>query len=418
MHIVFVTYELASKTNPSGGLASFTANIARIFALKGHKVTVVLATSKEEDVELGGDICVENIYVSKSLWNFVDKISNMMPYREKHRKEEFRRYLLFLYKGIKVRKIINEINKENNIDIVHYCNHGGFPLFHNKLIPYVIRISGFLNICKAADKLEFKLGYKDNPLTIRERLEEKAVKESEYVISPSELLKEIAYKNLGKEVTVLESPFLLNQGNWDERNYNEIAKGKRYIIHYGTLGYLKGTHIVAQIAHALLRGNSDLHLILAGKSKEITDESGNPIWVHELVERGAGEYSDRVIYAGQLSREQLYPFIQNAELCLLPSRIENLSNTCIEAMAMGKIVVATNGASFEQLINDRVNGFLCERDNPESFLKAINEALSMSTEDKEQMILKAAERIKLLSPESVYERYLNYYQQVIEGWRR
>lgn len=415
-HIVFVTTELAAKTRPSGGLASFTANMAQILAEKGYKVTVILVTSREENVELGNGICVENIYVRKSLWNFADKLSGMIPYRDKNYNEELRRFWLFLYKARKVRKKIDTINKENRIDIVHYCSLGAFSIFHNKKLPYVVRISSFLSMCKAADKLEYKLEYKGNRLTIRERLEEYAIKKAEYVISPSELLAEIARRDIGIKATVLESPFLLKQENWDSYSFNKIAKGKKYIIHYGTLGYLKGTYVVAQMVHTLLMENPDLTLVLIGKSKEIIDDCGNKIHIHELVQKNAGEYSDRVIYAGHLGREQLYPFICNAELCLLPSRIENLSNACIEAMAMGKIVVATYGASYEQLIDDRVSGFLCERDNPESFLKAINEALGMSSVDKEKMVSKAMERIKLLSPETVYEKYYDFYRKVIEEW--
>ena len=48
MHIVFVTTELATAGNSSGGLASFTANMARIFAANGHRVTILLAAVKEE----------------------------------------------------------------------------------------------------------------------------------------------------------------------------------------------------------------------------------------------------------------------------------------------------------------------------------------------------------------------------------
>ena len=144
------------------------------------------------------------------------------------------------------------------------------------------------------------------------------------------------------------------------------------------------------------------------------DEKGEKVRADELIKKNAGEFSDRVICMGSLPREQLYPFIQNAEICFLPSRIENLSNACIEAMAMGKIVVATNGASYEQLIDDRVSGFLCERDNPESFLKAIYEALNMSKEEKDKMILKASERIKLLNPDTIYRKYFNSYNKVIK----
>ena len=136
----------------------------------------------------------------------------------------------------------------------------------------------------------------------------------------------------------------------------------------------------------------------------------------ELVRKKAGEYSNRVIYAGRLVREQLYPLIQYAELCLLPSRIENLSNACIEAMAMGKIVVATNGASYEQLIDDRVSGFLCERDNPASYLKAVDEVLAMSTEERNKIGLKAIEVTKRLEPQKIYEQYLAFYEKVIREW--
>lgn len=418
MHIVFVTFELATENSLPGGLGSFTANMARIFAGKGHKVTVLLVTSKEETEGLGNEICVENIYVHKSLWNFADKIAGMVPYRDKYYNEELRRFLLNLYKGRKVKKELNKINKREKIDIVHYCNHGAFSLFHNKEIPYAVRISGFLNIWKAADRPEYKLAYKENPLTCKERLEEYAMKKAKYVISPSELLAEIARKDIGKETTVLESPFLLSRENWDYRFYNEAAKGKRYILHYGRLSYLKGTHVVTQIVHTLLKAEPDLTLVLVGTSKEISDDAGNKVRIHELVKKNAGEYSNRVIFTGPLGREQLYPFIQNAELCLLPARIENLPNTCIEAMAMGKIVVATNGASFEQLIDDRESGFLCERDNPDSYLEAIKEALSMSAEEKEKMSAKALEVTKRLEPQKIYQKYLEFYEKVIREWNQ
>lgn len=416
MHIVFVTFELATENSLPGGLGSFTANMARIFAGKGHEVTVLWVTSKEEKEGLGSEICVENIYVHKSLWNFTDKISRIVPYRDKYYNEEFRRFLLNLYKGRKVKKELNKINKREKIDIVHYCNHGAFSLFHNKKIPYAVRVSGFLNIWKAADRPEYKLAYKENPLTCKEHLEEYAMKKAKYVISPSVLLAEIARKDIGIKVVVLESPFWLSRENWDYRFYNETAEGKKYILHYGRLSYLKGTHVVAQIVHTLLKSNPDLTLVLVGTSKEISDDSGNQVHIHEMVKKNAGEYSDRVIFTGPLGREQLYPFIQNAELCLLPARIENLPNTCIEAMAMGKIVVATNGASFEQLIDDRKSGFLCERDNPDSFLQAIDEALHMDSANKARMITNATARIKLLSPNVIYDKYLEFYKKVIEEW--
>ena len=86
-------------------------------------------------------------------------------------------------------------------------------------------------------------------------------------------------------------------------------------------------------------------------------------------------------------------------------------------MALGKIVVATNGASYEQLIEDKENGFLCERDNSDSFLQGIMEALNLTPDEKLAMSAKAKESVERLKPEAVYENFLHYYEEVIRNWR-
>lgn len=233
---------------------------------------------------------------------------------------------------------------------------------------------------------------------------------------PSLWLKRVIKEQFGVDAAVLESPFVLEKSKWDYQCYDDKLKGKQYIVHYGSLKYLKGTHIVAELAKTLLKKYQDLYIVLAGRSESLYDEAGNEIEAYELVKKNAGEYADRVIYVGRLVREQLYPIVQNAELCLLPSRIENLSNACIEAMAMGKIVVATNGASYEQLIENRVSGFLCERDNKASFLQGINEAMALSLEERQRICANAASVTRRLGPDKIYEQYMSFYRKVIREW--
>lgn len=70
---------------------------------------------------------------------------------------------------------------------------------------------------------------------------------------------------------------------------------------------------------------------------------------------------------------------------VLPSRLDNFPNTCIEAMALGKVVVGTYKTSFEQLIDPNVSGLLCEHSNPQSLIKSINDGLLMNEGEKEIM---------------------------------
>ena len=156
---------------------------------------------------------------------------------------------------------------------------------------------------------------------------------------------------------------------------------------------------------------------LAGSSEEIYDENSGMEWkAFELVKQRAGEYGDRVLYLGQLVREKLYPIIENAQICWLPYRLDNLSNACIEAMAMGKIVIGTERSSFEQLIEDRISGFLCERESPESNFSALKEALQMTEQEKQKMGEEAKKQIERLHPEEIYKNYLEYYEKVIREW--
>jgi glycosyltransferase involved in cell wall biosynthesis len=417
MHIVFVTSELATENNSSGGLASFTANMARIFYKHGHKVSIVLETTKDEHLQFDPEIDLKSNYVELNKWKRMDKIAGVLKYVCKDSKDEIRKLQINIYKSKHVKYLINEINKQNKIDIIHYSG-GNVALMASKNIPYCIRLSSISIMCKWATQPNGKISY-DGQRTLKEKLTDYVVCKSKYVISPSNLVAQFAKDYFNIRVTVIESPYIMENQQWDYDKYDSLEmKDKKYILYFGSLKYLKGVMVIADLIFDLLERYPEIYMVLAGNSNDVLDENGNPIKAHELIFNRAGKYSNRVIYTGGLPREQLYPFVQNAELCLLPSRIENLSNACIEAMAMGKIVVATNGASYEQLIEDRVSGLLCERDNPESFFEAIEEVLHMGEDEKKAMSEKAVEVTKRLSPDNIYEKYLEYYQKVISEWRR
>lgn len=97
--------------------------------------------------------------------------------------------------------------------------------------------------------------------------------------------------------------------------------------------------------------------------------------------------------------------------------MDNLPNTCIEAMALGKIVIGTNGASFEQLVDDGKNGYLCERDDPESLFKCMEKVMNMTEEEKNIMGMKAKLRTEEMSDEKIYNQLFSVYQDVVKQYR-
>ena len=88
-------------------------------------------------------------------------------------------------------------------------------------------------------------------------------------------------------------------------------------------------------------------------------------------------------------------------------------------MSLQKIVIASKNASFEQLIVDGENGFLCEKDCAEAFINTINKVLSLPMDEKRKIENKAKTTISRLDPDVVYANFLKYYQAVIDDlkWR-
>jgi glycosyltransferase involved in cell wall biosynthesis len=81
-------------------------------------------------------------------------------------------------------------------------------------------------------------------------------------------------------------------------------------------------------------------------------------------------------------------------------------------MSLGKIVVGTRGASFDQLIDDGVSGFLCEIDDRKSLLAAVERALATDRSDEIGACARA--RIEELRPELAGARLVEAYAELLE----
>lgn len=96
----------------------------------------------------------------------------------------------------------------------------------------------------------------------------------------------------------------------------------------------------------------------------------------ELIHDQRGDEKHRVVCLDRMPHESFYPIIDHASVIVLPSRSDSFPNACLEAMARGKLVEGTRGASFEQWIDDRESGFLCEIDDRQSLQSTIERALT------------------------------------------
>lgn len=87
---------------------------------------------------------------------------------------------------------------------------------------------------------------------------------------------------------------------------------------------------------------------------------------------------EKVTFAGVVPNRHLPAVLQRAQVFVLPSQYEGTPKALLEAMACGLAVVGTNVPGIRELIQDGVNGLLCEPD-----VKAISEAIARLLNDAE-----------------------------------
>ncbi len=74
--------------------------------------------------------------------------------------------------------------------------------------------------------------------------------------------------------------------------------------------------------------------------------------------------------------------MKKADLILLPSLIEGISISILEAMSLGKIVAATKVGGNPEIIKDGINGFLFKPKSSNLIIKTIDRILKLNQSSK------------------------------------
>lgn len=395
LRIAFVTPEyIVDKFN--GGLANYIYRITQALNALGHQ-PLVITPSRQTETFIHAGVEVHHVKVGSNVW--LSRLNYATHWRLKW-------MFNLLWRSWELNRTLKYIHTQQSVAAVQYANLGGVGAFRLNSVPSVVRVSSYTPLWIA------KGGYNGAKLkAVRQQalVEWWSMKRADAIFGPSRVVASVVGKATNRSVQVIESPFVLDCTHTDDSIYNTSLLGKDYLLFFGTLNVLKGVETIADTVYTLLNKHRSLRFVFIGR--ENTSSTGEPLMVY--VRRQAHEYADRVIYLGDLPHKQLYPILSHALAVVLPSRIDNLPNTCLEAMAHERVVVGTRGASFEQLIIDGESGFLCEIDNPSSLQAALEKAIQLADEQRKEMGMKAKQRIAQLTPERVGQQLVDFYRRVI-----
>ncbi len=415
-HIVYLTNEFITDREYKhvGGLATYLDNITSIMINKGHQVTVIVLSEKNEIFyyrETIRVILIKTKFQNEYVWLA----------RRKSRKGALFQYLFDLFltfmalvNSLQMYAALKKLLAKEPADIIHVASCRAVGFFRTYKVPTVLRAS-----CDSAYWREACFPDFDYDRTIfiknwMDKAELFCMRRADAAFAPSRCCANILAKRAGRPFSVIESPFRQHVIQTDDSVYKEQLRGKKYLLFNSTLSMLKGTHLGIRVAGRILEKYPDLYFVYAGTDNGIVPGQK----AEDVLKEQSRRYQGRVIYLHKLDQEQLFPVIENSFACVLPSRIDNLPNSCIEAMALEKVVIGTYGASFEQLIKNKENGLLIQRDSVNALANAIDYLMQLTEWERLEMGRKAKKAIARLDPDIIYIQLMEYYETVMEDFKQ
>lgn len=387
MNVLFATTDYIKKGKPTTGFPTYLYRVSQALLKLGH-TPIILVIGTNDSYKVNDGVEIYTVQISETCVN-----NNCVKY-----------LCDSIKKSWVINKKIKEIIRRRKIDIIQFTSLNGIALFYRENIPAVLRLSSY-----AKTSFQTYGTYNKHFVHLMALIEIVSSRRCNAIFAPCQLTANYFRKDSHRKVYVIESPFVNDVEQEDKEIYEKALSNKKYFLFFGSLYIEKGIMVIGEILERLLEQYSDYYFVFVGKNMVINGEPASMI-----LKRKAGRYQNRIIILDAMPHERLYPIIQNADLVILPSLMDNFPNACVEAMYFSKIVIGTDGASFEQLITDKENGLLCRPGDSMDLYSKIEYAMNLSEVQKRQMEEKAHRRIYYLKPEIVVRKLVNFYKKVID----
>jgi len=390
LRIAFATPEFVTEDHFDGGLSNYINRVSKALAQRGHDVHVITLSTKNEDEFDHEGVLVHRVMPKRGWYRF-NRLTGSSLTTTLH----------WLNFSTQTYRKLKQLHRRQPFHLIQYPNYSSCGLFSIPLLraAHVVRVSSHQSQWNDAAGVK-----RDFDSTVVGLLESLQYKLTRNIHAPSR-----ATQQTLRDARLLRTPFYLETGTLDSAVYDRFLRDKRYVLFFGRFQLHKGFHVLARALPRFLSHCPDAHVALVGRDMETPLASS----MASFARAQCNGFGERLIIVEKLPHSQLYPVIAGAQLVVLPSLIDNLPNACLEAMGLGKVVIGTEGTSFEELIIDGVNGFLVPPGNPEALADKMIAA--WTNERVAEMSAAAKEKAMEFAPEKTIPSLLNYYSEVLSN---
>jgi glycosyltransferase involved in cell wall biosynthesis len=223
---------------------------------------------------------------------------------------------------------------------------------------------------RARNKLSYILRGLITPWVVEESMHQKKIvlEKTQMIIAPSDFMQDLLMKGGCDPERIIAIPHGVEHL---DRNLLEDAKGSPIRFGYvGRIDPLKGLHILLRAA-VLLDNLSSFEIHIFGTVR-------NP-WDEEYKKKTLNEFRDKVkiFDHGLIPHEKLSEAFAKFDVLIVPSILpEAFGLVVAEAFSAGKPVIVSNTGALAEQVQDRVNGFIVECNDPKALFKAMQEFIN------------------------------------------
>lgn len=383
------------KKGKGGGLASYISAVSHMLVKLGHKVVLICYDPKKKEwkKENGCNILYWPFGNIHWYWHRL-----RLPYQVDLPLRE-------IEWGFNIYKAVNEIKKKFSIDIIETSEIGNLFLSKSK-IPYIVRLHGEPYVFTKYCQKPLHAG-----LRISNKMHLYAMRRAAALTSPSlKHAKEIAsqlkwdFKKI-KVIPNLAISSFVEAGSSNAPEFENIDAPR--IIHPARIDFRKGTIPFLESIPDIIEHFPKAKFVITGDSTgTIKDNQIKEI----LTKNNIGHC---VQITGHVEHEQMLKIYSQSQIVVMPSYYETFGISCLEAMAFGLPVIASNAGGLSEVVENEVTGILIKPGDSRAISEAV---LRLLKQPKTCRRMGIAGRKKLLdnfTAEKIAQRTIGFYKEVL-----
>ena len=345
MHIAFICNEYPPGVH--GGIGAVTRTYARALVAAGHRCTVIglygHVDTEAHDGEVSDDHGVRVIRLLD-----VRGLPGLAPLSAQHR----------LWARLKVE------HAQHRIDVVEGSEASFWAAPTRLPYPLMVRMHGGHRFFAEAEQRRTARG--------RSWAEARSLRRADDLVAVSRYVAErtTALLELGnRPVAVLPNP--VDTSVFAPRP-EAVESG--IVLFLGSVCEKKGIRQLVEAMPTVVAAVPGARLVIAGR--DVADPVTGASYVESLRAAVAPSVVDHVDFLGPVGHDEVAELIASAEVCAFPSHMEALPVAWLEALAVGKALVASRTGPGPEVVVDGESGLLVDPYDPDAIARAVTRCLT------------------------------------------